>query len=87
MVELLMAVNAEASAKQYQGIELLLQQLLDKVTGLESWRTSADSSLGALLQTATETAGRVQQLEARPPPLPPPPLPHPSAALLHTRPQ
>jgi hypothetical protein len=44
-----MAANAEASAKQYQGIELLLQQLLDKVIGLESWRTLADSLLGALL--------------------------------------
>jgi hypothetical protein len=79
-VEALMAANAEASVKQYQGIELLLQQLLDKVTGLESWRTSADSSLGSLLQTASDTAMRVQQLEARPPsppPPPPPPGPHP----------
>ncbi|CAD6233421.1 unnamed protein product [Miscanthus lutarioriparius] len=68
-----MAAKAEASAKQYQGIELLLQQLLDKVSGLESWLSSVDSSLGMLLQNATETAGRVQQLEARPPPPPPPP--------------
>jgi hypothetical protein len=75
-VEALMAVNAEASTKQYQGIELLLQQLLGKVTGLKSWRTSADSSLGSLLQTASDTAMRVQQLEACPPP-PPPPTPPP----------
>jgi hypothetical protein len=80
-VEALMAANAEASVKQYQGIELLLQQLLDKVTGLESWRTSADSSLGSLLQTASDTAMRVQQLEARPPSPPPGPHPPPSGFL------
>lgn len=82
-VEALMAATTEASAKQYQGLELLLQQLLDKVTGLESWRTSADASLGTLLKTASDTAGRVQQLEAWPPPPPPPPPPQPSDALLH----
>jgi len=78
-VEFFMAVNAEATNKYLEGIKLLLEQLLDKFSGLESWKTTADSSLGSLLQT---TAGRVQKLEARPPP-----LPLPSATMLQPRPQ
>jgi hypothetical protein len=54
-VELLVAANAEATNKYFEGIELLLEHLLDKFSGLESWKTTADSSLGSLLQTTSET--------------------------------
>lgn len=40
-VEALMEANAEATDKQFLSIKLLLQQLLDKVFVLESWKTMA----------------------------------------------
>jgi hypothetical protein len=57
-VELLVAANAEATNKYFEGIELLLEHLLDKFSSLESWKTTMDSSLGSLLQTTSETAGQ-----------------------------
>ena len=59
--------------------------MMDKLSGLETWRSDVDKSFGALLQRASNTsidmrfaAARLERLEARfaPPslPLPSPPL-------------
>ncbi|KAJ1254534.1 hypothetical protein BS78_K037600 [Paspalum vaginatum] len=68
-----MAANLETPSKQYAGVEQVLQQLLDKVTGIDSWCSTAEASLDKLLKKAEATTDRIGRLEARPPPPPPPP--------------
>ena len=70
----------QAMAKQFAGFQDMMSTALDKLGALETWKETADGSLGTLLQktaaTATrveETASRVSRLEFRPPPPPPPP--------------
>jgi len=67
---------------QFAGFQEMMTTTLDKLSALEAWQTTAEESLGTLLQrssaTATrveETASRVTRLEFRPPPPPPPPPP------------
>lgn len=55
----------------------MLPTTLDKISTLETWQTSADASLGTLLQQSSaavtrieEMASRVTQLELQPPPPP-----------------
>ncbi|PUZ73531.1 hypothetical protein GQ55_2G481200 [Panicum hallii var. hallii] len=49
-----------------------MQQILDKVTGIEAWKSSATDSVDALLSKAEDTASRLHRLEAAPRPPPPP---------------
>ena len=74
----------KSMAIQFAGFHEMMTTTLDKLSALEAWQTTAEESLGTLLErssaTATrvkETASRVTRLEFRPPPQPPPsPPPH-----------
>jgi len=63
----------EDLATKFDGFDAIMQKVLDKVTGLETWRSSADASMDALLAKADDTATRLRRLESAPPPPPPPP--------------
>jgi len=59
-------------------------KMMDKLSGLETWRSDADKSFGPLLQRASNisidlglAAAWLERLEARPTPPPPPPPPPP----------
>ncbi|PAN47275.1 hypothetical protein PAHAL_9G245100 [Panicum hallii] len=76
-----MTSSVEDLAKKFDGFDAILQKILDKVTGLESWRSNADVSMNALLTKADDAATCLQRLElAPPPPPPPPPQRHPASA-------
>ncbi|CAD6241764.1 unnamed protein product [Miscanthus lutarioriparius] len=79
----------QAMAKQFDRFQDMMSTALDKLGALETWKETADGSLGTLLQKTTatatrveETASRVSRLEFRPPP-PPPPLPPPHWSVQH----
>jgi len=62
-------------AKQFAGFQDMMSTALDKLGVLETWKETADGSLGTLLQKSTvmatrvvETTSRVSRLEFRPPP-------------------
>ncbi|CAD6242088.1 unnamed protein product [Miscanthus lutarioriparius] len=65
----------QAMAKQFAGFQDMMSTALDKLGVLETWKETADGSLGTLLQKSTvmatrvvETTSRVSRLEFRPPP-------------------
>ncbi|PAN08131.1 hypothetical protein PAHAL_1G390000 [Panicum hallii] len=66
-------------AKKFYGFEALMNQMLDKLTGLEAWRSTAEEATNRLLSQSERTASRLQRLETAPPPpthpftAPPPP--------------
>jgi len=68
-----MTISMEDLATKFDGFDAIMQKVLDKVTGLETWRSSADASMDALLAKADDTATRLRRLESAPPPPPPPP--------------
>jgi len=51
-----------------------MTQALDKLSGLEAWRTSAEEATGRILTQFERLTVRLQRLETAPP-HPPPPLP------------
>jgi vacuolar-type H+-ATPase subunit E/Vma4 len=57
------------------GVEGVLQQILDKLSGIESSQSKSDASLISLARKYDDAAVRLQRLEAQPPPQPPPQLP------------
>ena len=72
----------QAMAMQFAGFQDMMSTALDKLGALETWKETADGSLGTLLQKTTatatqvkETVSRVSRLEFHPPPPPPPPSP------------
>lgn len=69
-----MAATIEDLAKRFESFELMMQQSLDKISGLEAKQSTTDTSLSALLNKTEETSTRLHRLEAVPPPPPPPPL-------------
>ncbi|KAG2541696.1 hypothetical protein PVAP13_9NG695614 [Panicum virgatum] len=74
----------EALSPKFEAFDAVMQKILDKVTGLKAWRSSADISMTTLLSKADDTAARLQRLEVVPPPPPlpvrqAPPPPPPSA--------
>jgi len=81
-----MADSVEALSQKFEAFDDVMQKILDKVTGLEAWKTSADASMSTLLSKADDTAARLQRLEVVPvpPPVPirqPPHPPPPSAGV------
>ena len=74
-----MASSIEDLSQKFDGFDAVMQRILDKVSGLDSWRVSADASMAELLLKADDNAARLQRLESAPPPRPPPPPPPPSA--------
>jgi hypothetical protein len=71
----------DALTTKLEGFDAMMQKILDKVTGLEAWKTAADASMDALISKANATATHLRRLEVPPPPLqaastaysPPPP--------------
>ena len=61
-------------SQKFEAFDDVMQKILDKVTGLEAWKTSADASMSTLLSKADDTAAWLHRLEIAPPP---PLLPHP----------
>lgn len=68
-----MAGSLEDLSKKFEGFDSVMQQILDKVTGIESWKSKADESMDALRSSMADTAQRLHRLESVPPPPPPPP--------------
>ncbi|WVZ58303.1 LOW QUALITY PROTEIN: hypothetical protein U9M48_008586, partial [Paspalum notatum var. saurae] len=67
----------EDFSKKLERLEAMMQKTLDAVSGLESWRETADKSFGALLKLADEAGAWLHSLETTPPSPPPPPPPPP----------
>ena len=83
-----MTTSMEDFMKKLDGVELMVSQLMDKLSGLETWRSSADEATDRLLSQAETVISRLQRLEAAPPPPPPPPVPpRPSTAPPHPLPR
>lgn len=69
---------------RFDSFQEMMKESLDKWSGLEAWRMTADEALGELLQKTTtvaeqvdSAAARITTLEFRPPPQPEaPPRPH-----------
>ncbi|PVH61645.1 hypothetical protein PAHAL_3G085500 [Panicum hallii] len=76
-----MTESMDALTTKLEGFDAMMQKILDKVTGLEAWKTAADASMDALISKANATATHLRRLEVPPPPLqaastaysPPPP--------------
>lgn len=69
-----MAATIEDLTKKFESFELMMQQSLDKISGLEAWQSPTENSLGALLNKTEEASSRLHRLEAVPPPHPQYPL-------------
>ena len=54
-----MAVSLEDLVKKFEGFELMMQQTLDTISGIDAWRVSAEDSLGTLLNKSQEAAMRL----------------------------
>ena len=81
-----MTIAMDDLAKKFEGFEALMTQALDKLSGLEAWRTSAEEATGRILTQSERLTARLHRLETAPPhPPPPPPMrpttaPHPSSS-------
>lgn len=75
-----MVSNVDDLKEQFKGFDLMIKQMLDKMSSFEAWRTTTDASLGSLLTKTTEAVLRINHLEKTldPPPPPPPPSSPPS---------
>jgi hypothetical protein len=49
----MMAANVEGFSEQFKGFQLMMQQMLDKMSSFEAWRVTTASSLGSLLTNTT----------------------------------
>jgi hypothetical protein len=67
-------------AKKFDSFESLMSQALDKLTGLEAWKTTAEDATDKLLTQSERFASRLLRLESVPPP--PPPLPSSTRPLM-----
>lgn len=86
-----LSAQLEMMSKQFARFQNMIRGMLDKLDGLESWRSTMDKSLGSLLQKTDDvvtqvdqTTSRLQALEAPPPPPPPPPPPLPPPMMFQT---
>ena len=68
-----MAASLDDLATRFKSFDLMMKKVLDKVTGLELWKSSADASMESLHSKADDTVSRLQRLESAPPPRPQPP--------------
>ncbi|CAD6236488.1 unnamed protein product [Miscanthus lutarioriparius] len=56
-----MAQNVEELSQEFKFVQLMMQQMLDKMNGLEAWRTIVIASLGSLLTKTTEALESLRQ--------------------------
>ena len=62
----------EDLSKKFDSFELLMTQALDKLSGMEAWKTTAEEATDRLLSQSQRLESRLRRLEAPPqPPLPP----------------
>lgn len=54
-----MVATLEDLVCKFERFELMMQQSLDKISGLEAWQSSTDSSLGTLLTKSHEVMMRL----------------------------
>ncbi|PUZ44467.1 hypothetical protein GQ55_8G101800 [Panicum hallii var. hallii] len=70
-----MASLLEDLATKFESFDLMMKKVLDKVTGLEAWKSSTDASMDSLLSKANNTAAAAAGPLPHQPSLPPPPPP------------
>jgi hypothetical protein len=58
-----MALPLEDLATKFESFDLMMKKVLNKVTGLEAWKSFADASMDSLLSKANDNTSRLQQLE------------------------
>ena len=56
-------------ATKFSGFETMMTQALDKLIGLEAWRTAAEGATDKLLAQTERLESRLHRLEVAPPPL------------------
>ena len=54
-----MTTSMEDFTKKLDGVELMVTQLMDKLTGLETWKSSVDKAADRLLTQAESVAARL----------------------------
>ena len=59
-----MTTSMEELAKKFDSFETLMSQALDKLTGLEVWKTSAEDATDRLLTQSERLVSRLQRLES-----------------------
>lgn len=63
--------SLEELSKQFEGFQDMMQKSLDKLSGLEAWKTAVDESMGTILTKSDENAARLLRLEHIAPTAPP----------------
>ena len=71
----------EDLAKKLDRFDAALTSVLDKLSGLEAWKSTANASMDKLLAQSEQTTSRIHRLETLPPPPPPPPPMPPRPAI------
>jgi len=74
----------EEHSKKFNGFDTMMMRVLDKLTGLEAWRTTTDAAMNKLLDRSNHTVTRLHHLKSVPPLGP---LPQPSTAPPHHHPR
>jgi hypothetical protein len=54
-----LSTQFELMTRQFTEFQTMMREALDKITGLEEWRSSADESLDNLLQKADSVVTQV----------------------------
>ncbi|WVZ96404.1 hypothetical protein U9M48_042044, partial [Paspalum notatum var. saurae] len=68
-----MVTSMEEFSKKMDGLEAMMEKTFKKLSGFESWRSSADEAFGALLAQTEAVKSHLERLETAPSPPPPPP--------------
>lgn len=54
-----LSTQFELMSKQFAGFQTMMREALDKISGLEEWRSSADEAFDEMLQKADSVVSRV----------------------------
>ena len=69
-----MTTSMDELTKRFDGFEAVMTKMLDKLSGLEEWRSTADATMAKLLSSTTNTAPPPHHSEQAPPSSSRPPL-------------
>ena len=78
-----MSTAMEDLAKKFDGFDAVMTKVLDKLTALETWKSSASASMDKLLAQSERTACHGDPIEPLTAPAPVRPPPRPSTAPPH----
>ena len=81
-----MSSAMEDLAKKFDGFDVVMTRVLDKLTDLEAWRDTADAAMTKLLERGDASTSHSLRLDAAPAP-PPHPPPRPSTVPPHPPPR